>query len=136
MLAAVEDSLKKAMGRLNHQRREKGFNGMRQPVTFRKAENGLPATQLPTNFQLLFESLPELYLILSPSLHIVAANKAYLEATMTTREAILHRPLFEVFPDNPDEPEATGPSNLRDSLERVLRSRRSDTSVAKYSAAV
>lgn len=102
-------------------------------VALTDGENGLPVIQVSIDFQLLFESLPELYLILSPTLIIVAASNAYLEATMTQREAIVGRPLFEVFPDNPDEPEATGTSNLRDSLQRVLLSRRADAmAVQKY----
>lgn len=106
---------------------------MPKPMTIRRAENELPAGQLPIDFQFLFESLPDLYLILSPGLKIVAASNAYLEATMTKREAILGRPLFEVFPDNPDEPGATGTSNLRDSLDRVLRSHKPDAmAVQKY----
>ena len=106
---------------------------MPKPMTIRRAENELPAGQLPIDFQFLFESLPDLYLILSPGLKIVAASNAYLEATMTKRGAILGRPLFEVFPDNPDEPGATGTSNLRDSLERVLRSHKPDAmAVQKY----
>ncbi len=40
---------------------------------------------------------------------------------MTTRDGIIGRGLFEVFPDNPDEPGATGESNLRSSLNRVLQ---------------
>ncbi|MDB6165215.1 MAG: hypothetical protein JWQ83_355 [Lacunisphaera sp.] len=75
----------------------------------------------------LFESLPGLYLVLTPELKIVAASDAYLKATMTTREGILNRGLFEVFPDNPDDPTATGVSNLRASLERVRATAASDT---------
>ncbi|MBE2283308.1 MAG: PAS domain S-box protein [Prosthecobacter sp.] len=81
----------------------------------------------------LFESLPGLYLILRPDFTIVTASDAYLEATMTTREGIIGRGLFEVFPDNPDDPTATGESNLRASLERVLKTGRPDTmAIQKY----
>lgn len=73
------------------------------------------------NFQQLFESAPGLYLILSPDLIIVAASDAYLEATMTRRDDILNRHLFDAFPDNPDDPVATGVSNLRASLDYVLQ---------------
>jgi signal transduction histidine kinase/ActR/RegA family two-component response regulator len=77
--------------------------------------------QLPKpDFRALFESAPGLYLILTSDLTIVAVSEAYLRATMTRREEILGRPLFEVFPDNPDDPTATGVANLRSSLERVL----------------
>src|SRR5262245_51006208 len=87
----------------------------------------------PAEFQLLFESAPGLYLALTPELRIVAASDAYLRATMTTREGITGRLIFDVFPDNPDEATATGVSNLRASLERVLRSRVPDSmAVQKY----
>jgi len=81
----------------------------------------------------LFESAPGLYLVLTPDLMIVAVSDAYARATMTRREAIVGRGLFEVFPDNPDDPGATGTANLRASLDRVLRSRAADTmAVQKY----
>ncbi|MBZ0301423.1 MAG: PAS domain S-box protein [Anaerolineae bacterium] len=72
------------------------------------------------DFQRLFESAPDLYLVLMPDFTIVAASEAYLRATMTVREEILGRGIFDVFPDNPNDPTATGVSNLRASLERVL----------------
>lgn len=85
------------------------------------------------DFQLLFESVPGLYLVLSPELRIVAVSDAYAEATMTRREQILGRGLFEVFPDNPDDPAADGVSNLRSSLASVLNNRKSHTmAVQKY----
>ena len=67
----------------------------------------------------LFESLPGLFLILTPDLKIVSVSDAYLEATMTRREDLVGRDIFEVFPDNPDDQGATGVSNLRASLDRV-----------------
>ena len=85
------------------------------------------------DFRSLFESAPGLYLVLTPELKIVAASDAYLQATMTTREEILGRGLFEVFPDNPDDSEATGEHNLGASLQRVLQSRQTDAMpVLKY----
>ena len=67
----------------------------------------------------LFESLPGLYLVLSPDYQIVAVSDAYLKATMTQREFIVGRGLFDVFPDNPGDPAADGVKNLRKSLDRV-----------------
>jgi len=85
------------------------------------------------DFRALFESAPGLYLVLTPSLMIVAVSDAYLYATMTKREDILGRGLFDVFPDNPDDPTATGVSNLRASLDQVLQHRAPDTmAVQKY----
>lgn len=85
------------------------------------------------DFRAIFETTPGLYLILAPDLTIVAVNDAYTRATMTVREHILGRGIFDVFPDNPDEPGATGVTNLRASLERVLKIGRADAMpVQKY----
>jgi PAS domain S-box-containing protein len=85
------------------------------------------------DFRALFESAPGLYLVLKPDLTIVAATDAYLRATMTKREEILGRGIFDVFPDNPNDPTATGVSNLRRSMERVLQNQVSDAmAVQKY----
>ncbi len=89
--------------------------------------------QLHLQFRALFESLPGLYLVLTPDLTIVAASDAYLKATMTKREEILGRGLFEVFPDNPCDPAASGVSNLRTSLDRVRQTATTDTmAIQKY----
>jgi hypothetical protein len=60
------------------------------------------------------------FLVLRPDLVIVAASDAYLRATMTEREAIVGRHLFDVFPDNPDDPR-----RRRAQSPRVARSRTS-----------
>jgi signal transduction histidine kinase len=85
------------------------------------------------DFRVLFESCPGLYLVLTPDLAIVAVSDAYLHATMTRRDEILGRGIFDVFPDNPEEQGATGVENLRTSLQRVLRTESPDTmAVQKY----
>jgi signal transduction histidine kinase/ActR/RegA family two-component response regulator len=81
----------------------------------------------PLDFESLFQAAPGSYLVLDPDLVIVAVSDAYLRDTMTVREQIVGRELFEVFPDNPDDPEATGENNLRASLDRVRRDRVADT---------
>jgi PAS domain S-box-containing protein len=75
----------------------------------------------------LFESLPGLYLVLTTGLEIVAASDAYLKATLTTREDIVGRGLFDVFPDNPGDPGTNAVSNMRASIDRVLRNAAPDT---------
>jgi signal transduction histidine kinase/DNA-binding response OmpR family regulator len=86
-------------------------------------------------FRLLFEESPDVLLVLlpdAPRYTMVAATNARWRATHTTPET-LGRGLFEVFPDNPDDPAASGTSNLRASLERVLKTQRPDTMpVQKY----
>lgn len=85
------------------------------------------------DFRLLFESSPDLYLVLNPQLEIVAASDAYTRATLTRREDILGKTMFQIFPDNPDDPTAEGQRNLRASLQRVLLSGKPDTMpVQKY----
>lgn len=85
------------------------------------------------DFRLLFESSPDLYLILNANLEIVAVSNAYARATLTRREDILGKGIFQVFPDNPDDPTAEGVRNLRISLVRVLQSGKPDTMpVQKY----
>jgi signal transduction histidine kinase/DNA-binding response OmpR family regulator len=87
------------------------------------------------DFRLLFEESPEVLLVLlpdAPRYTMVAGTHSRWRATHTTAET-LGRGLFEVFPDNPDDPTATGTSNLRASLERVVKTRQPDTMpVQKY----
>jgi PAS domain S-box-containing protein len=85
------------------------------------------------DFRRLFESSAGCVLVLTPDLTIVAVADAYLQATMTKRAEIVGRGLFDVFPDNPDDPGATGTTNLRASLARVLAHKRPDTmTIQKY----
>ena len=106
----------------------KGFTKITRDITERHRID-----QMHTHFRALFDSLPGLYLVLAPDLKIVAVSDAYLQATMTEREGILGRAVFDVFPDNPDDPRATGAANLRASLTRVLRTGRADTmAIQKY----
>ncbi|HWO56353.1 MAG TPA: PAS domain-containing protein [bacterium] len=85
------------------------------------------------DFRALFESAPGLYLVLTPELVIAAVSDAYARATMTCREEVVGRDLFDVFPDNPDDPATEGVRNLRASLERVIRSKVADSMpVQKY----
>lgn len=93
-----------------------------------------PGDRVPLpDFKGLFEGAPDQYMVLSPSLTIVAFSDAYCRATMIRREDAIGRHLFDVFPDNPDDPTADGVRNLRASLTRVLQYRRPDPmAVQKY----
>ncbi|MBK1663790.1 diguanylate cyclase [Rhodospirillum rubrum] len=85
------------------------------------------------DFEAIFRALPGPHLILDADLKIVAVNDAYLQATLTRRGEILGRDIFEVFPDNPNDPVSEGVRNLRASLLRVLSSRTPDVmSIQKY----
>lgn len=83
------------------------------------------ASSMP-DFRVLFESLPGLYLILDPEWHLLAASDAYLDATMTVREEIVGRSLFDVFPDSPDHVDSQGGRDMLASLQRMLATRATD----------
>ena len=72
----------------------------------------------------LFEALPGCYLIVHPTeeFQILHATRDYLIVTSSTEE-IIGRPLFEVFPDNPSNPNADGVKNLTASLLKVIHTR-------------
>lgn len=95
---------------------------------------GAPASpSSAADFRLLFEQAPGLYLVLDPHLVIVAVTDAYLAATLTVRDDIVGRGIFDVFPDNPDDPATEGVRNLRASLERAARERGTDVMpIQKY----
>lgn len=78
------------------------------------------------DFRALFEATPSPYLVLATNLHIVFVNNAYLQATRTSYDDIIGRAIFDVFPDNPADPAASGVHNLRVSLLRVLRNKCAD----------
>lgn len=85
----------------------------------------LPEKPIPIvgiNYHALFDASPDLYLILLPDSNFTIAevNTAYATATLTQRNNIIGKGLFEVFPDNPDDPAADGVNNLRNSLNIVV----------------
>jgi len=116
------------------------FTGTIQDITdFRDAEDRqvrlrLIAEQAQQQFRTLFESAPGLFLVLTPDcFRIVAVSNAYLTATMVTREQIMGRTMFDVFPDDPADVDATGVAALSASLERVRRDCVSDVmAVQRY----
>jgi len=85
------------------------------------------------DFRALFDATPSPYLVLDPDLRIVSVNQAYLQATSTVYDQIIGREMFKVFPDDPDDPAASGVRNLRASLLRVLQTQCADTmAIQKY----
>lgn len=79
---------------------------------------------------LIFDSLPSSYLILrpnAPDFTIVTMNRSFTALTEPDVVNKIGENLFTVFPDNPDNPEATGVNNLRNSLETVIRTKKEHT---------
>src|ERR1700753_3087872 len=63
---------------------------------------------LPKNiFQVLFEKSPGSLVVKAdaPVFTILAASDAYLKVTSVTREEVLGKGFFEVFPDDNDDPD-------------------------------
>lgn len=79
------------------------------------------------DYQAVFNALPGAILLLTPELIIVDANTAYRQVSGRGRDELLGRRLFDVFPDNPDDPSATGMRNLSASLQRVLETGERDS---------
>ncbi|WP_245365690.1 hybrid sensor histidine kinase/response regulator [Neorhizobium galegae] len=65
----------------------------------------------------LFNLSPNPYVIVDPDLVMVGMNNAYLSTTMKSREALIGRPLFEVFPS---DPQSVSGRMLRQSFAKVL----------------
>lgn len=85
------------------------------------------------HFDQFFNASPGLYLVLDLKLNIVAVTDAYAHATNTERSMMLHKNIFDVFPDNPNDATATGISNLKRSLESVIETGKCHTvHIQKY----
>ena len=87
------------------------------------------------DFRAVFDSAPTPLLVVSPpDWIIVAANDARLQVTGTTIKEQIGRRLFDVFPDDPSDPDADGVRNLTASFERVVATRTADAmAVQRYS---
>ncbi|MGW7346011.1 PP2C family protein-serine/threonine phosphatase [Streptomyces sp. NPDC054854] len=68
----------------------------------------------------VFTALPGMVALLTPELVYADVNEAFLHAAGRTREQVVGHFLFDVFPDNPNDPAASGARNLLASLQRVL----------------
>ncbi|HEY6277609.1 MAG TPA: ATP-binding protein [Streptosporangiaceae bacterium] len=80
------------------------------------------------DFQVLFESVPGMCLVLDPDLRIVAVSDTYLRNSQAARADLAGRCIWEVFPEDSDDPShGGGMVGLRASLDRVCRDRVPDT---------
>lgn len=79
------------------------------------------------DFEAVFRALPGAAALLSTDLVFVDVNEAYSALSGLTREELAGRYLFDVFPDNPGDPAASGMRNLHASLHRVVATGESDS---------
>jgi serine phosphatase RsbU (regulator of sigma subunit)/PAS domain-containing protein len=98
-----------------------------QPVSFpeRVAEElarvaaGEGGTGGRVDHRRLFHALPTPYMVMDRDLRIVEANEAYLANVGRTRQELLGRPVFEMFPPTPDALDETGVTRVQRSFERA-----------------
>ncbi|BFV55373.1 hypothetical protein KCMC57_up04770 [Kitasatospora sp. CMC57] len=79
------------------------------------------------DYRTVFHALPGMVALLTPDLVYADANDDFLRLSGRTREQLIGRYLFDVFPNNPNDPASTGARNLEASLRRVLASGERDT---------
>ncbi|WP_409523166.1 PAS domain-containing protein [Nitrincola sp. MINF-07-Sa-05] len=78
-------------------------------------------------YKRLFKASLGKILVLRPhSFEIVTVTDTYLQATMTHENDIIGKTLFEVFPDDPEDPLAEGTRRLLASLQRVQLLKKAD----------
>ncbi|MGW3667579.1 PP2C family protein-serine/threonine phosphatase [Streptomyces sp. NPDC005141] len=68
----------------------------------------------------VFHALPGMVALLTPQMVFLDANEDYLANSGRSREQLVGRYLFDVFPDRPDDSAANGMRNLEASLRRVV----------------
>ena len=75
------------------------------------------------DFELVFEKMPGLCLVLDPAFTIIAQNEEHARATQSS---VVGQMVFAAFPDNPDHSGASGVARIRESLLKVLKTRQAD----------
>jgi PAS domain S-box-containing protein len=86
------------------------------------------------DYKQLFEASPGASVVLDRDFRIVAVSDAFVRATLTKRDEILGRGIFEVFPSDPDH--GDGEPLVRKLLERVVKEgRREALEVQRYDIA-
>jgi serine phosphatase RsbU (regulator of sigma subunit) len=76
-----------------------------------------PSAPVPIDFRRLFDAVPQPLLVLDLDLRVVEANPAYCAILGRSRQALVGREAFSLFPDNPDDPAANGVKAVRTSME-------------------
>jgi serine phosphatase RsbU (regulator of sigma subunit) len=72
------------------------------------------------DYAAVFQALPGMVALITPALVYADANDEFLRVSGRRRDQVVGRHLFEVFPDNPENPGANGMRNLEASLRRVM----------------
>ena len=73
-----------------------------------------------------FDASPNPYVLLTPDLRVVEANRAYLDVTASRRDQILGTPLFAAFDSGPGEEAPENVRQVRASMEKARDTRQRD----------
>ncbi|WP_181383683.1 SpoIIE family protein phosphatase [Streptomyces sp. NWU339] len=84
-------------------------------------------TRTAIDYAAVYQALPGMVALLTPDLVYADVNEAFVHGTGKSREELLGRYLFDVFPDNPNDPGSSGAHNLHASLLRVVATGERDT---------
>ncbi|NUP17465.1 MAG: SpoIIE family protein phosphatase [Streptomyces sp.] len=79
------------------------------------------------DYEAVFQALPGMVALLTAELVYVDANEDFQRLSGRSREELVGRYIFDVFPDNPNDPAATGMRDVRASMLRVVAAGERDT---------
>ncbi|MEU6255676.1 SpoIIE family protein phosphatase [Streptomyces sp. NPDC047043] len=79
------------------------------------------------DYAAVFRALPGMVALLTPDLVYADANEDFLRLAGRTREQLLGRYIFDVFPENPNEPAAAGMRETEASMRRAVDTGERDT---------
>ncbi|MFG2024133.1 PP2C family protein-serine/threonine phosphatase [Streptomyces sp. NPDC048825] len=79
------------------------------------------------DYAAVFQALPGMVALLTPDLVYADANDDFVRLSGRTREQLLGRYIFDVFPDNPNDPAATGMRDVKASMLRAVATGERDT---------
>ncbi|MFB7927631.1 PP2C family protein-serine/threonine phosphatase [Streptomyces sp. NPDC056039] len=84
-------------------------------------------TDTAIDYEAVFQAFPGVVALLTPDLVYADVNEEFLRVVGRTREQVVGGDLDDLFPDNPNDPRASGMANLKASLYRVLATGERDT---------
>ncbi|GCB45490.1 serine phosphatase rsbU [Streptomyces sp. NL15-2K] len=91
------------------------------------AEAGTHMREPQIDYAAVFRALPGMVALLTPDLVYADANDDFLRLAGRTREQLLGRYIFDVFPENPNDPAAAGMRETQASMLRVVATGERDT---------
>ncbi|MFD4573557.1 PP2C family protein-serine/threonine phosphatase [Streptomyces sp. NPDC058417] len=84
-------------------------------------------TEPRIDYEAVFRALPGMVALLTPDLVYADANEDFLRLAGRSREELLGRYIFDVFPENPHDPAAAGRAETQASMIRVVETGERDT---------